>query len=191
MQCQSSVLNMTLGSLIHKRGKWKSKNLGSWNKFHLQIWPAEEPPTLLVPLCDNRIDRGSNSAFMESTIPTKLLFSSLCAHSSQPKSNQQYRFGASRMLFELLCKCISTNTFKLEIALPGGNAPIQIPVPPSGMFPSAALIWGDERAQRSVAEAWNRDSEDWGLPPKKVEVKFVLVQRCATNLGIISLDTRI
>ena len=138
----------------------------AWTEYHKKLWPWQDAPSLLHPISDNRADRGPQNFFMEATIPTSFLFSSICAHCIQLKSNEQYRFGAARFLFDLLCKCLSLNTFKVQVAL--GDVTLEIPVPSSGMFPSASLIWNVSDSATQIQRAWNRDSQDQGLLKKTI-----------------------
>ena len=124
-------------------------------------------------MSDNRTGRGPQNFFMEATIPTSFLFSSICAHCIQFKSNEQYRFGASRFLYDLLCKCLSLNTFKVQVAL--GDMTLEIPVPSSGMFPSASLIWDLEDSAAQIQRAWNRDCQDQGVLKRRVYVYIYII----------------
>jgi hypothetical protein len=108
--------------------------------MHRQLWQGIDVPTLLVPTALKKGEGTSEEQgfFVESTLPTSLLLSAISAQITQGRSGSQFRFGASRVLFELLRKLVRTSYMKVQFESQGNSFSIAIPT--NGLFPSATLL---------------------------------------------------
>ena len=152
--------------LFCSSGKWKSSNMKTWQKSHKLLWPHADVPTLLLPYAEN-YNTGPTSEhdqryFAESTIPTSMLFAVLCSQITQARNAPMYRNAASRLLYNILKRLVSTGKVKTRFTSDGNAFNIQIPT--TGSFPASVLCSLENNALlRAVKRAWNKDAQDIGF----------------------------
>ena len=132
----------------------------SWVKVHKNLWPHEAVPELLEPAAKRNLEGERDQAFfVESTIPTSLLFSALTSAIIQARSAFRFRSAASKLLYAILQKLLQTGEMNVHFTQEGQQFGIHIPA--GGGFPSAVLfaLLGAEGVE-SVKAAWNTDAED-------------------------------
>ena len=155
---------LMVGSSHHLQpgpGKWKSSSMQLWEKMHKQLWQGADVPTVLAATALKKSEGTSEDQgfFVESTLPTSLLLSAICAQISQGRSAAQFRYGASKVLFELLRKLVRSSYLKVQFESEGNS--FSVPIPTNGLFPSAILLSmvGADVVQKT-RELWNAAVQD-------------------------------
>ena len=146
--------------------------MDSWEKTHSLLWPNSEPPELLAPssLQTDRIERdeqgvASSSFFTATTLPTSMLFASLCSQIVAVRLRKNLRFAACRALYDILKRVVATGNLTATFVSETGDV-YRIPVPCHGSFPTAvvtqiaALDGGVKHSQ--LKKQWNKDCQDRG-----------------------------
>ena len=129
--------------------------------MHRLLWQGADVPTLLVPTALKKLEGASedHGFFVENTIPTSLLFSAIAAQICQGRSGKQFRYGASRVLFELLRKLVRSSFMRVHLESQGNS--FSIPVPTTGLFPSATLLsMVGVDVMRKARQLWDEAVQD-------------------------------
>ena len=130
--------------------------------MHKQLWQGGEP-VLLVPSANRnaKAEDKTNTLFVESTLPTSMVFAAICAQITQHRSAKKFRYAAMNLFYSIIKKLIRNNCLKARFVNPDGME-FSIPVPTSGAFPSATVISmiGEPGIISKIQTAWNKDSQD-------------------------------
>ena len=140
--------------------------MASWTAWHKKLWPAHDPPQLLVPLSGQDAQRSAENPagfFLEATLPTSYLISSVVHQASNPRTNPKYRLAASMALYHVLEAVLKTGGFKLTWPDTGL---LDHAVPVTGAV-SSDLLRGllPAAASTKFSSLWEKDSKDVALNP--------------------------
>ena len=98
--------------------------------------------------------------FAESTIPTSMLFAAICSQITQPRNAPKFRHAASKLLYNLLKRLVSTGKVRARFTDSDGHD-FNILIPTTGIFPASVLFsLGNNALLRAVKKAWNKDAQD-------------------------------
>lgn len=163
-EAETSIGDMDLKSRQQKARKWKSNNLSAWQKSHKLLWPHVDLPTLLLPYAENMTMGPSSEQdqrfFAESTIPTSMLFAAICSQITQPRNAPKFRHAASKLLYNLLKRLVSTGKVRARFTDSDGHD-FNILIPTTGIFPASVLFSLENNALlRAVKKTWNKDAQD-------------------------------
>lgn len=128
-------------------------------KAHRLLWPETAPPELLQPTATREQSNLEKSYFVESTLPTSMLFAAIASQIMAPRRAKRFRAAASSLLHALIKKVVQSGTMKVRFTANGNE--FCIPVPTTGAFPSATLVsmLGPNEIARG-RRVWNLDAQD-------------------------------
>ena len=140
---------------------WKNRNMKVWMEFHGKIWPELKPPSLLQPLASqNKSGTEAAGHFVESTLPSSVVWACFCHQSLNPKRPADKREAAASVLYDIMMAGLRTGRMKVRLLYPDRSI-VGVDVPSSGNI-SAELLFGHMRQQdrEDVQARWLAWTQD-------------------------------